>query len=99
METCKALERFRQEQNLNKRQLAAMVGITPQAYQGYEAGTSQPSANVIKKIATTFKISADYLLGLTDNPRPAPDSAQLLETLLGCRDLIQKALDNKIKST
>jgi len=37
-------------------------------------------------------------LGLTDSPRPAPDSAALLGALLGCRDLIQTVLDNKVKS-
>ena len=99
MEIHKALERFRQAQKLNKRQLAALAGITPQAYQGYEAGTSSPSATVIKKIAETFKVSTDYLLGLTDKPRPAPDSAQLLNTLLGCRDLIQTTLDNRAKAS
>jgi len=98
MEICEALARFRTSQGLRKSQVAALVGITPQAYQYYEAGTSIPSAAVIKKIATTFNVSTDYLLGLTDSPRPAPDSAALLGALLGCRDLIQTVLDNKVKS-
>ena len=97
MEISESLQRFRTAKGLKKSQLAAQVGISPQLYQYYEAGTSVPSAAVIKKIAQTFEVSSDYLLGLADEPRPAPDSKILLSTLLDCRDLIQTVLDGKVK--
>lgn len=99
MEIGKALERFRTSQGLRKSQMASQAGISPQLYQYYEAGTSVPSAAVIKKIAQTFNVTADYLLGLSDEPRPKPNSETLLDALLGCRDLIQSALDRKVKSS
>ena len=99
MEINEALVRFRTLQGLRKSQLAAQAGISPQLYQYYEAGTSVPSAAVIKKIAQTFNVTTDYLLGLSDEPRPKPDNETLLAALLGCRDLIQATLDNKVKSS
>lgn len=37
----------------------------------YENGKSEPSADVLSRIASVLGVSADYLLGLTDDPAPA----------------------------
>lgn len=69
MELTESLKRFRKNFNLKQKDVADVLGVTPQAYQVYESKVT-PSANVIINISKAFGISADYLLGLTDNPRP-----------------------------
>lgn len=68
MEICDALKRFREEHNLTQKAVADSIGIKVPAYQRYEYGTVKPSAQVIKEIANAFQVSADYLLGRTDEP-------------------------------
>ncbi len=54
----------------------------------YENGHTDPSASVLKAIATQLGVSADYLLGLSDSPRGdlvtslREDERKLLEALL-----------------
>lgn len=70
MEVYEALRRFRQGTGLKQEEVAERLGIMRQAYQPYETGKVTPSVGMIKKIATAFNVSADYLLGLSDEPRP-----------------------------
>ena len=67
MELNESLKRFRQEFKLNQRQVAATLEIPYQAYQAYEYGKNIPSAKIIIKLATAYNVSADYLLGISDN--------------------------------
>ena len=73
MEIGDALRRFRHEFNLTQKQVTEKIGIAvPQQWQKYEYKQMTPSAEIIAKLATTFNVSADYLLGLTDTPHPTP---------------------------
>lgn len=92
-----SLKRFRRELGLNQKEVASRLGILAQAYSRYENGQHLPKADVLITLAKEYGVTTDYLLGLTNTPRPAPDNATLLEALLGCRDLIQSALDTKVK--
>ena len=76
MTVAESLKRFRKEFSLKQKDIAAMLGVSPQAYQVYE-NKSVPSANIIVKLANAYNVSADYLLGLSDVPNskienPAP---------------------------
>lgn len=64
-----SLKRFRKEFNLTRNEVAEVLGIKPQSYI-YEVKDVTPSAQVILELADHYNISADYLLGLTDEPRP-----------------------------
>ena len=94
MTIAKALKRFRKEFRLSQRDVADVWGVTPQAYQIYERDTDPviPSAEVLKKIAVAFNVSADYLLGLSDEPRPMPADKTLAVEINNCRDALQKIL-------
>lgn len=63
-----ALKRFRKSRGLKQSDVAEKLGITAQSYYRYEKNDNTPSAEIIKKIAYAFGVSADYLLGLTDMP-------------------------------
>lgn len=102
MTIAESLKRFRREFKLNQKEVAETVGMVPQAYYRYESGKYIPQADLIITLADAYGVTTDYLLGRSDEPRPKslpPDSAQLLNTLLGCRDLIQTTLDNRAKAS
>lgn len=68
MTIAESLKRFRKNFNLTQKQVATVLGISQQSYQVYEK-QSVPSATTILNLATAFNVSADYLLGLTDEPK------------------------------
>jgi transcriptional regulator with XRE-family HTH domain len=48
--------------------LAVEVGVTVNAITHIEKGRSDPRASTLYGLCTALGVSADYLLGLTDNP-------------------------------
>ncbi len=96
MKTGEALKRFRKEFNLNQRTVAQVTGLLPQSYSRYESGQYPPTVPMLTALADTYGVTTDYLLGRSDAPYPAPDNAALINTMLECRDLIQRTLDNKV---
>lgn len=67
MTVTEALKRFRKEKKITQKEIAEHLGITQQTYQYYESKGGL-SAESIKKIADKYKVSTDYLLGVSDNP-------------------------------
>ena len=66
--------RFRKEFGLKKTAVATALGIQPPSY-GYETEgkNNNPNAKTLFKLAKAFNVSTDYLLGLTDDPRPVDE--------------------------
>jgi len=56
------LAALRKERNLTQQARAEMVGMGITQIKRYEAGTSQPTLDAIRKLATTLRVSADELL-------------------------------------
>ena len=76
MEFADSLKRFRKDFHLTQKQVAEAIGMAESGYQRYEQGRAMPSVAVLLKLANTFDVSADYLLGRTDVPNPnAPQVA------------------------
>ena len=67
-----SLRRFRKDFKLTQDEVAKVLGTSKQAYYRYEKDVI-PSAEIIKKIAIAFKVSTDYLLGLTNIPNNNPN--------------------------
>ena len=57
---------LRTERHLKQEETAAALGIGFQSYRRYEHGQREPSASVIVAMADFFGVSADYLLGRSD---------------------------------
>ena len=53
---------------LSKVSLAKSLGITKQSLNSWLTGKALPTADKLHELAAFFNVSADYLLGLTDNP-------------------------------
>lgn len=57
---------LRKERNLRQSDVANGIGIALYTYQRYEYGEREPLASVVRSIADFYGVSADYLLGRTD---------------------------------
>ena len=55
------------ERGLSGIQLSAKIGLSKNAVSEWKAGKAKPGHDAIIKLASFFEVSADYLLGLTDD--------------------------------
>lgn len=62
----KRLAELRKEKNLSQLELGVILGIAQNLISHYECGRRNPSIPTIKKLATYFNVSIDYLVGLSD---------------------------------
>ncbi|MGV7959575.1 helix-turn-helix transcriptional regulator [Photorhabdus tasmaniensis] len=53
---------LRKQQGLTQPQMADKVGIHLTQVRRYESGEAQPSLDILKRIAITFNVSADWLI-------------------------------------
>ena len=63
----KRLFKIRESRGESQQELADSIGITRQSLSRYELGERTANIDLLKKISEHYNISADYLLGLTDN--------------------------------
>ncbi len=56
------LASLRKERSISQKQLAEAIGVHYTQVRRYEAGSSQPTLDVLRAIAMTLRISADVLL-------------------------------------
>ena len=61
------LRELRQELKLTQKEFVKDLSITPATLSAYEKGSTNPSISVIVEIATKYKVSVDWLLGLKDS--------------------------------
>lgn len=76
------LKLLRKEKRLTQVNLAKMLNYGYTAIANYESGRNQPSIPDLKKIASIFNVSMDYLLGVNDIRHPYvidDDTAQFNE--------------------
>jgi len=64
---------FRRAKGLTQVALAEVCGISVPQLQRYEAGTSQPTLDVIKKLAVVLGVSSDALIFNPDERGPDDD--------------------------
>lgn len=60
------MKELRKAANLKQTDVADALGISISAYCRYEYGQREPDASTIAAMATFYNVSADYLLGLSD---------------------------------
>lgn len=69
MEHIRAL---REDRDLKQKDLAEFLKITQPTYSDYERGNVNIPIATLKKLALFYDTSIDYMLDLTDDPRPYP---------------------------
>ena len=66
------LEDLRKDRDLTQEQVAKMLGLKREQYRRYETGINEIKAGFIMKVCRFYNVSADYLLGLTDEYKTIP---------------------------
>lgn len=61
---------LRDYNNRTKKEIAEMLICNRQVYARYENGTREIPVSMLIKLAQYYGVSTDYLLGLTDEPKP-----------------------------
>ena len=64
------LKECRLRLGITKQEAAKKIQISQPAYLRYEAGSRNPSIQIISKIAEVFSTSTDYLIGKSADPSP-----------------------------
>lgn len=90
------IKQLREKRGLIQEILAAELGITQQMLSKYERGVTLIKVDILKKIATYFNVTTDYLLGVSDVKRDLQRQMKMNETLDEYYDLIEiyKDLDS-----
>lgn len=70
MERYNRIRDLREDQDLPQRELAALLHVSQTTYSRYETGMLDIPGSSLIALARFYKTSVDYLLGLTDNPKP-----------------------------
>lgn len=57
------IEELRKKAGLSQTELGKKIHLSQKAISRYENGSAEPDLNTIKKIATLFNVTIDYLIG------------------------------------
>lgn len=67
-----ALKRLREYNSYTQKDIAEILNTSQQQWSLYEHGMRELRTTQIIKLARTFNVSADYILGLTNERKPYP---------------------------
>ncbi|MFT3952494.1 MAG: helix-turn-helix transcriptional regulator [Oscillospiraceae bacterium] len=66
------IKRMRENRELKQKDVARYLHVAQNTYSQYETGTIMLTIETLEKLAKFYNTSTDYLMGLTDNPKPYP---------------------------
>ena len=69
------LSALRRERNINQRVAAAELGISQALLSHYENGAREPGLSFVRRACDYYGVSADYLLGRSEEPDAAASAA------------------------
>ena len=61
---------LREDRDINQSEIAKYLQVHQTTYSDYELGNLNIPADVLIKLAKYYDTSIDYIVGLTDNPKP-----------------------------
>ena len=64
----KRLRDLREDNDQTQQQIADMLNMHRSVYRRYESGERENPVWAVIKLADYYRVSTDYLLGLTDDP-------------------------------
>ena len=70
MNYCKRLYDLRNDNDLTQEDIANILNTSKQAYGRYENGKRKLSIEDLKILCEFYNVSADYIIGLSNNPKP-----------------------------
>lgn len=89
------LKELRESKGLSQLEIANKINKSYQAYSHYETGKRQPDYETLKKLATLFDVSIDFLIGYSPTNQKqimslSPEKERLIKE-------IQQASDDDLK--
>ncbi len=72
------LRDIREDRDITQSEIAAYLSVRQNTYSQYETGKRQIPIEHLIRLAVYFDTSVDYILGLTDEPRPYARPASFL---------------------
>ncbi len=66
------LKDLREDHDLDQKEIAEIIHVKQNTYSQYETGRRQLPLGALTLLAQFYHTSTDYILGLTDDPRPYP---------------------------
>ena len=66
----KRLKDLREDNDILQKDIAKELGISQQYYSQYELGKYTMPVELLIKLAQKYKVSLDYIVGLTNNKDP-----------------------------
>ena len=70
MKYYKRLLELREDNDLKQKDIAKILNTTKQSYGRYELGQRKLSIEDLEKLCKFYNVSSDYIIGLTNNPKP-----------------------------
>lgn len=70
MEHFDRIKSLREDNDITQEELCKKLNISQQSLSKYENNQRKLPIDILKKYAQIFRVSSDYILGLTDNPTP-----------------------------
>ena len=106
----KNLKELRKYYNLTQAEFANSISIPTSTYNQYENGTREPGSDFWIAVSQKYRVSIDYLMGFTDNPKGtkfadtfqiSPEEKRLIIAWRNCdkraREDVEHALRNYLK--
>ena len=59
---------LREDKDLTQAEMAQILYCSQQVYSNYELGQRDIPTDILIKLSRFYKVSTDYILGLTDDP-------------------------------
>lgn len=63
---------LREDHDLTQKQIGQILNMSQTGYSQYEIGKNDIPTRILITLANYYNTSVDYLLGLTDEPKPYP---------------------------
>ena len=64
----KRIRDLREDNDLTQKKIASILNCSQQVYSNYELGQRDIPTDILIKLSRFYKVSTDYILGLTDDP-------------------------------
>ena len=64
----KRIRDLREDKELTQKEVAGILQCSQQVYSNYELGQRDIPTDILIKLSRLYKVSTDYILGLTDDP-------------------------------
>ena len=63
------LRNLREDADMSQKQVAELLGMSQSGYSKYETGENDIPTSALIKLAKLYKVTTDYILGVSDRKR------------------------------